>query len=53
VGAKQALEKIDPSVANDHLIFPTAKMLNNVHTIDPNALQNEKYNTAWQNLISA
>jgi hypothetical protein len=23
------------------------------HTIDPNALNNEKYQTAWQNLISA
>jgi hypothetical protein len=28
-------------------------MLDNVHTIDPNALNNEKYQTTWQNLISA
>src|SRR3989440_1709458 len=53
VGAKQALQKIDPTVANNHLIFPTPKMLNNVHTIDATALNNEKYQTAWQNLISA
>ena len=25
----------------------------NVHVIDPTALNNEKYQTAWQNLISA
>ena len=52
-GAKQALEKIDPSVANNTLIFPTKKMLDNVHIIDATALNNEKYQTAWQNLISA
>jgi spermidine/putrescine transport system substrate-binding protein len=53
VGAKEALLKIDPSVAKNTLIFPTKKMLDNVHTIDPTALNNEKYLTAWQNLISA
>jgi len=53
VGAKQALQKIDPTVAKNTLIFPTKKMLDNVHTIDPTALNNEKYLTAWQNLISA
>jgi spermidine/putrescine transport system substrate-binding protein len=52
LGAKQALEKIDPAVANNTLIFPTKKMLDKVHTIDPTALSNEKYQTAWQNLIS-
>jgi spermidine/putrescine transport system substrate-binding protein len=52
-GAKQALAKIDPSVANNTLIFPTKKMLDNVHTIDPTALNNQKYQTTWQNLISA
>ena len=53
VGAKEALQKIDPGVAKNTLIFPTKKMLDNVHTIDPNALNNEKYLTAWQNLVSA
>ena len=52
-GAKQALAKIDPGVANNHLIFPTKKMLDNVHIIDAKALNNEKYLTTWQNLISA
>jgi spermidine/putrescine transport system substrate-binding protein len=53
VGAKQVLLKHDPAIANNPLIFPTKKMLNNVHIFDFRALDNEKYLTAWQNLISA
>jgi spermidine/putrescine transport system substrate-binding protein len=53
LGAKQVLLKEDPAVAKNTLIFPTQKMLDNVHTIDPTALNNEKYQTTWQNLISA
>ena len=53
LGAKEALLKQDPAIANNPLIFPTKAMLDNVHTIDPNALNNEKYQTTWQNLISA
>ncbi len=52
-GAKAVLLKQDPSIAKNTLIFPTEAMLNNVHTIDPTALNNEKYQTTWQNLISA
>ena len=51
-GAKQALQKIDPDVANNTLIFPTNKMLDNVHNIDAAALNNEKYNNEWQNLVT-
>jgi len=53
LGAKEALLKQDPSIAKNPLIFPTKQMLDNAHTIDPNALNNEKYQTTWQNLISA
>jgi spermidine/putrescine transport system substrate-binding protein len=53
LGAKAVLLKQDPSIAKNTLIFPTKQMLDNVHTIDPNALNNEKYQTTWQNLISA
>jgi spermidine/putrescine transport system substrate-binding protein len=51
-GAKQELEKIDPGVANNTLIFPTNAMLGNAKNIDSAALNNEKYITEWQNLIS-
>jgi spermidine/putrescine transport system substrate-binding protein len=53
VGAKEAALKVNPAVANNPLIFPTKQMLDRVHVFDPTALNNEKYLTAWQNLISA
>jgi spermidine/putrescine transport system substrate-binding protein len=53
VGAKDVLLKSDPSIAKNTLIFPTKAMLDNAHNIDAAALNNEKYITAWQNLISA
>jgi len=53
LGAKQVLLKTDPAIAKNTLIFPTKKMLDNVHVIDPAALSNEKYLTAWQNLVGA
>jgi spermidine/putrescine transport system substrate-binding protein len=53
IGAKAQALKFNPSVANNPLIFPTQKMLDNVHLFDPKALNNPKYLAAWQNLISA
>jgi spermidine/putrescine transport system substrate-binding protein len=52
VGAKEVLLKKDPSIAKNTLIFPTKAMLDNAHNFDANALNNQKYITAWQNLIS-
>jgi spermidine/putrescine transport system substrate-binding protein len=52
-GAKAVLLKKDPAIAKNTLIFPTKEMLDNVHIIDANALNNEKYQTTWQNLVSA
>jgi hypothetical protein len=46
------LLKEDPSIAKNTLIFPTKEMLANAHNFDAAALNNEKYITAWQNLIS-
>jgi spermidine/putrescine transport system substrate-binding protein len=53
VGAKQVLLKQDPSIAKNTLIFPTKEMLDNADNFDANALNNEKYITAWQNLITS
>jgi hypothetical protein len=39
-------------VANNQLIFPSAKTLSRVHLFDSAALNNQKYLTQWQNLIS-
>ena len=52
VGAKAVLLKKDPAIAKNTLIFPTKEMLANAHNFDAAALNNEKYITAWQNLIS-
>jgi spermidine/putrescine transport system substrate-binding protein len=51
-GAKEELQKSDPTVAKNTLIFPTQKMLDNVYIIDAAVLSNQKYLTTWQNLIS-
>jgi len=52
-GAGEAAKQFDPSAANNHLIFPTKKMLDSVHLFDNKALNNQKYLTKWQDLISA
>jgi spermidine/putrescine transport system substrate-binding protein len=51
-GAKEELQKLDPGVAKNPLIFPTQEMLDNVHIIDAAVLSNQKYLETWQNLIS-
>jgi spermidine/putrescine transport system substrate-binding protein len=51
-GAGIWAKKYDPSVAENPLIFPTKEMLSKVKIFDSKALNNEKYLTAWQNLIS-
>jgi spermidine/putrescine transport system substrate-binding protein len=52
-GAKAEMLKIDKSLANNPLIFPTQEVLDNVHIFDSNALNNQKYLEAWQNLITS
>jgi spermidine/putrescine transport system substrate-binding protein len=51
-GAGEQAKKYDPSVADNVLIFPSKKMLDSVHLFDNKALNNQKYLTQWQNLIS-
>jgi spermidine/putrescine transport system substrate-binding protein len=51
-GAGEWARKYDPSVANNPLIFPQKETLAKVKIFDSNALNNQKYLTAWQNLIS-
>jgi spermidine/putrescine transport system substrate-binding protein len=52
-GADKVLEKTDPAVAHNTLIFPTQKMLNNTRQFDPKALNNQSYKQQFQNLIGA
>jgi spermidine/putrescine transport system substrate-binding protein len=52
-GADKVLEKTDPAVAHNPLIFPTQQMLANAHQFDPVALNNQAYKQQFQNLIGA
>jgi spermidine/putrescine transport system substrate-binding protein len=50
VGADKVLEKTDPAIAKNPLIFPTAKLLANAHQFDSKALLNPTYKKAFQKL---
>jgi spermidine/putrescine transport system substrate-binding protein len=52
-GAGDAAKSFNPAAAENVLIFPTKKMLDSVKLFDDKALNNQKYLTQWQNLISA
>jgi spermidine/putrescine transport system substrate-binding protein len=52
-GAGEAAKSFNPAAAENVLIFPTKKMLDRVKLFDSKALNNQKYLTQWQNLISA
>jgi spermidine/putrescine transport system substrate-binding protein len=52
-GAKEVLEKTDPDLANNPLIFPPKKLLDRVHVMDAKALNNQKYIEQWQSLTGA
>jgi spermidine/putrescine transport system substrate-binding protein len=49
-GAAKVLEKSDPSVAENPLIFPTKQMLAGAHQIDPKAVNNQSYKQQFQHL---
>lgn len=53
VGAAKVLQKTDPSVAHNPLIFPTQAMLAKTHVFDGRALNNQKYKQDFQHLIGA
>jgi len=52
-GAAKVLERTDPAVAKNPLIFPPASMLAKTHVFDGKALNNQKYKQDFQNLIGA
>jgi spermidine/putrescine transport system substrate-binding protein len=52
-GADQVLEKTDPAVAHNTLIFPTKQMYANAHAFDPVAVNNPSYKQQFQTVIGA
>ena len=51
LGADKVLEKTDPGVAKNPLIFPTKQMVAQLHRFDSKALNNQKYKQKFQALI--
>jgi spermidine/putrescine transport system substrate-binding protein len=45
-------KKFNPPIASNPLIFPPTETLNSMHIFDNAALNNENYQTQWNNLIS-
>ena len=52
-GADKVLEKTDPAVAHNTLIFPTPQMYANAHSFDPVAVNNQAYKQQFQAVIGA
>jgi spermidine/putrescine transport system substrate-binding protein len=52
-GTREAMSKVDPSLAGNPLIFPSDAVLEKVHLIDPEALSNQSYNEQWQAVLGA
>ena len=52
-GAKEAMEKLDPDLASNPLIFPDEDTLSKVIIFDSKALSNEDYIERWQALIGS
>ncbi|HET7572417.1 MAG TPA: spermidine/putrescine ABC transporter substrate-binding protein [Gaiellaceae bacterium] len=52
-GAAEVLEKSDPAVAKNPLIFPPASLLAKTHMFDGAALNDSNYKQDFQNLIGA
>jgi spermidine/putrescine transport system substrate-binding protein len=53
VGADKVLERTDPKVAHNTLIFPTQTMLSHAHQFDPVAANDQGYKQQFQNLVGA
>jgi len=52
-GTREAMGKVDKSLAGNELIFPSDATLEKVHLIDPDALKNQSYNEQWQAVLGA
>jgi spermidine/putrescine transport system substrate-binding protein len=52
-GTKEVLAKTDPALAGNELIFPTDATLEQVHLIDPEALNNQSYAEQWAAVLGA
>jgi spermidine/putrescine transport system substrate-binding protein len=52
-GAKEEMEKLDPDLAANPLVFPNDDTLSKVAIFDSKALSNQDYIERWQALIGS
>jgi spermidine/putrescine transport system substrate-binding protein len=52
-GAKEEMEKIDPEIAANELIFPTEETLANVKAFDTEAADNQEFKEKFQAVVGA
>jgi spermidine/putrescine transport system substrate-binding protein len=50
-GTKEALEKTDPELVDDPLVFPTPEALENLYEFNPEAIENPDNQEKWQAVI--
>jgi spermidine/putrescine transport system substrate-binding protein len=50
-GTKEALQKTDPELIDDPLIFPTPEALENLYEFNPEAIENPDNQEKWQAVI--
>jgi spermidine/putrescine transport system substrate-binding protein len=50
-GTKEALEKTDPELIDDPLIFPTPEALESLYEFNPEVIENPDYQEKWQAVI--
>jgi hypothetical protein len=52
-GVKDAIVEIDPALAENELIFPSAEKLSSLYEFDAEALENTDLQEKWQAVIGA
>jgi spermidine/putrescine transport system substrate-binding protein len=52
-GTREEMQKLDPELAKNPLVFPTDEDLAKTHQFDPAAQNNETYIEQWQKVLGA
>jgi spermidine/putrescine transport system substrate-binding protein len=52
-GAREEMEKIDPDLAGNELIFPSEETLSNVHIFDAEAADEQEFKEKFQAVVGA
>ena len=52
-GTREEMQKLDPKLANNPLVFPPDSDLAKTHQFDPAAQNNQTYIEQWQKVLGA